>query len=406
MNFFRKNFSLKVLALLGAIVMWVYVVGTSDLIYRVPEEISVEFFNLSEDLVVVSEQSIKVKVAVKAPKKSWKTITNENLEAYVDVKGLAPGQEHRLDVIVSSDSATVSVYEVEPKKVSVTLDSLGEKDFPITLKIEGDVSDQFEVGEPSLSQTNVVISGSQNIIDNILEIRAPIELSANETDEVKRSVALVAVDQEENVVESIVLDPSTIDVVIPIDEIVQSKSFGIKANYDPNQLDEDVSIKSVTIVPLSVELLGDASVLENLEIITTDPIDLTDIRTDIERRAALNIPSGLTLADPLNPFVTVKFEITDEQSTRKLEIPIVVDNIPVELSAMEISPAVIEIEISAQKSVLSDLDEQEISIHIDGSSLEEGEHTFTLTSDNISIPNNVDLVDFNSIEVTLILSNS
>lgn len=401
MYFLRKNLGLKVLTLMGAVALWVYVVGTSDLIYRIPEAIPVKFFNLSENAVIVSDKDITVNVAVKAPKKIWKSITTEHVEAYVDLKGLLPGEEHKLDVIVSPDIAEVSVYQIDPKKISVKLDVLAEKDFLLTLKIDGNVGDNYSVGDPIFSQREVVVKGAQSKVDSILEIRAPITLSQIETSEVKKSVALVAVDQNGDQIDNLIIEPASVDVTIPIQEVKQSKTFGIKANYDPNQLDGDAWIRSVTIVPPTIELLGDASVFENVDIITTEKIDLLNVGTSVERRTMLQIPPGLTLADPLNPFVTVKFDITNEQSTRKIEVPITIENIPTEYSLLTVSPAAIELELRAQKSLLQDLSVSDFKVTLDGSQYEPGTQLVTVTTDAITLPDGVDLADFTNQEITI-----
>ena len=401
MNFLRKNLGIKILTLLGAVALWVYVVGTSDLIYQVPEEIPVSFFNLSEDTVIASDQNVMVKVAVKAPRKVWKNITSENLDAYVDLQGLLPGDEHKLDVVVSSDIAEVSVYRIDPEKITVLLDTLVEKEFPVTLKIEGQVDDNYSVGEPILSQSSVLISDAQTKVDSILEIRAPIQLSDAESGEVKQSVALVAVNQDEEVISDINIEPASIDVTIPIQEVKQSKTFGIKANYDPTQLDSDAWVKSVTIVPPTVELLGDSSVLDSVDIISTDKIDLQDVTGSVERRVQLNIPAGLTLADPLNPFVTVKFEVTDEQATRKIDVPVTVENLSSDFMLLNVSPATIEVEISAPKEVLKELQDSDVSIVIYASSYTGGEQKIEINEDSILLPDGADLIGFSPKEVNI-----
>jgi YbbR domain-containing protein len=404
MKLWSSNIFIRLLSLGGAVAIWVYVVGISNLIYSFPAEIPVEYFNIPENTIIVNNQSTTVRIAVKAQKSVWKTVTANDFRAYVDLKSLQPGDPRTVDVTVSTERSDISIYTVTPKRIDVQLDTLAEKEFPIALKIDGKIGENYTVLDPVSSVENAMVNGAKLRVDSVSAVQALVVLDENATGEVQRSIALRAIDEQGNPIDEITIDPATVDVTIPIQEIKKSKTFGIKVNYNAGELKEGYWIKSVTVFPQTVELLGESSVLEAQDIISTEKVDLIDVSGDVERRVALNVPQGLTLDNQLDRYVTVKVTVTDKQSTRKLTIPINISNIPSGHEVTEVNPLSMEIEIRGSEETLNQINVGDISIEIDGGNLVKGENPMTVDKNNILSPySSIELSDIpeNSLIITL-----
>lgn len=386
MKFFTHNIIFKLMALVGALGLWVYVVGTSSLIYSFPEALPIEFFNRAENAVIVNNQERTVSIKVKAPKNMWNEIEPEEFQAYVDLKGLVPGEVHSVDVIVSSDNSDVSVFSVTPKRIEVLLDTVVEKEFPISLTIDGDIGENYTVEDPLLSQELVMVAGAETKIDTISSVQANVVLSENETGEVKRSVSLKPVREDGEEVEELTIEPATVDVTIPVKEIKKSKTIGITPTYDASELPEGYWVKSITVTPQTVEVLGDASVLNTLELVSTEEIDLSSIDQDTEMRATLRIPENVTLADPTQRFVTVRISVTDDQAQRRLQINVTINDVPDNYEIVSIEPETVEIVLRGSEESFENVDTSLIIAAIDGTALELDQNYVEIFENNILLP--------------------
>lgn len=117
-----NNLHFKILAVIFAILLWVFVINQGFRIDFLEKEIPIQAYNLADDLSLASDLG-NVKLKIRAPKSFWQEYSEESLDAYVDLKYFDKGV-YDIEVKVSSQDSDIQIIEKDPEKISVVIDSI------------------------------------------------------------------------------------------------------------------------------------------------------------------------------------------------------------------------------------------------------------------------------------------
>ncbi len=92
--------------------------------------------------------------------------------ATVDLSGIEPGSGPKsVPVVVQSIDDRINVIDFTPDVVTVQLDELKTKKVPVTVDY-GTVPDGLDIGTPTVSPTEVDVSGPASVVANVVAVRA------------------------------------------------------------------------------------------------------------------------------------------------------------------------------------------------------------------------------------------
>ena len=123
-SFLRSQNFARLLALILAVILWLFVQGDDITRPAVTEQ---EFRDISlevvavEEGVVVKDMPSTVALTLKGSRSALARVNSRDVTAYVDLEGKGPG-EHRLPVRVRSP-ADLDVVSLVPSRVSVIVES-------------------------------------------------------------------------------------------------------------------------------------------------------------------------------------------------------------------------------------------------------------------------------------------
>ena len=122
------------------------------------------------------------------------------VRAIVDLSGLGPGT-HDLPIQIQIGISPVRILTYSPQTLSLTLESLSSKSFPIQLVLRNDPAIGFQAGTPQLSQPTVTISGPESLVSRVKEVSATLDINqAHEN--INRTIPLQALDANEVTLDS------------------------------------------------------------------------------------------------------------------------------------------------------------------------------------------------------------
>lgn len=164
-----QNFTLKLIALALAIVMWILVVGErrSELRLTVPLELR----NLPDRLEISNQSTTQVEVAVRGYSSVLKKLTPGDIDAHIDLSNV---QEGSYVFSFSPDDIGVplgvSVLQVSPSQIDLFLDATGEKTVPVKPMTRGTLVAGYTLGKISADPKMVTLIGARRLLNNLAQV--------------------------------------------------------------------------------------------------------------------------------------------------------------------------------------------------------------------------------------------
>jgi len=400
MKRFLANWELKVLAVLSAIILWFFVVGTENMFYVFPQKIPVKAFNLADNLVVsnkLPEVSLRLKID---NRESVKNLTSDDFSAFVDLEGQKEGNVS-VEVEVSSKSSDVAVVKVEPSQIDINIEKISEKEVPLDYKINGDVAEGFQVGEVRLSEENITVKGSQNVLDSIYKATLPINLD-NNRDDLHTSVSPVVYDSNGEIMNNISFNKESIDVDVIISLLKDQKILGVQPKLVGNP-DDSVLIKSVNVDPSYIVATGDKQALKDLEFAITQDINLNGLKEDkVFTVSIVDLPEGVKVEDDsIKVSITVKNYNSDSTVNRKtVNVPLLIKKFKSVQRGSKLDPPSITLTLEGSKEALAKV-EDSLKINLDISGVSKSGGTVNLNSYDLGLPSGVSVVSISPKVVTV-----
>lgn len=293
----------------------------------------------------------------------------------VDLTGLTPGT-HKVDIeyeqgnndieySVNPSVATVIIYEKVSDTRSLSYDIINSNKLNSTLI----------VNDVKLSVEEVTIRGAEYKIEKVASVKALIDLEnlvkKEAGTQTLNDVTLKAYDSEGNVVD-VEFVPSKISAEVNL----ASPSKTVSLNFVPKgNLATGKAIGGYKFSKNEVTIYGDANTLSEINGLDVI-VDVSNLTSDTSFKAEIKKPSGVKSVS-VN-YVTVELTITDSSSEPiKFSIPLTGMNVGEGLIAQPIDNdnGFITVEVQGASSVLSSIDESDITAYVDLKGLSEGKYT-------------------------------
>ena len=293
----------------------------------------------------------------------------------VDLTGLTPGT-HRvsmqydqgrngIEYSVNPGVATVIIYKKVSDTRSLSYDIINDNKLDTTLI----------VNSVKLSTDEVTIRGAEYKINQVATIKALIDvdnLSKKEAGtQTLNDIALKAYDNNGNVVD-VEFVPSKISAEVDL----ASPSKSVSLNFVPKgNLAAGKAIGGYTFSQNEVTVYGDSETLSSINSLDV-VVDVSNLASDTSFKAEIKKPSGVKSIS-VN-YITVNLTVTDSSSEPvKFNIPLTGINVGEGLIAQPINNdnGFITVEVQGASSVLSSIDESDITVYVDLSGLSEGTYT-------------------------------
>ncbi len=381
LRWFISNFSTLLLAFALALVVWISAVTAADPNIERTRVVSLEIVGLDPDMLVVGTAPTQVRVVLEAPTSVMDSLnSSENaVIAWVDVAGLDPGTyELEVQTQINPTFQPVRSKQVIPEFVTLKLESLITRTFPVNLEINGEPSVGYLKGTPRFSPTSVTVSGAASLVSQIAEIRASLDISAA-IETITRDLPLIALDSSGAPVSGVTISPPEINVTQPIilqygyrNVIVRVVTEGQPAN--------GYKLTNITVSPLNVVVFSsDPQLVNDLPgYVETEPIDLSGAEDDVDVYVGLNLPPGISIVG--DPFVLVQVSIAAIESSLTFTVPVTpIGLLPTRAALIE--PSTVDIILSGPLPILNELEPSDIRVVVDVTDLEVGTYQLELRVD-------------------------
>ena len=248
MNYFLgRNLLPKLLAILVALILWIFVMNEQNPPVEGTFQVSLTSRNLSGKMIVM-EAPESVRVKVRGLRNAIAGAAGRNFQAYVDLKGLSPGQ-YDLPVAVALPPG-YELLEVVPAKVNVKIEAVQSRNFPVEARLTGPIVGQMTLGKVEVTPKTVTITGPQSILDSVGKVLAPVEIR-DRTPAFAIEAKLFIAGVDGNELKSLKVDPTQVKVSGVLEPGVITKTVDVKTVLTGN-LPEGVLLRRVFTEPAKV----------------------------------------------------------------------------------------------------------------------------------------------------------
>lgn len=399
-----KNFALKILAVILAIVLWIVIVNVDNPSQRKTiSGITVNLLNgdvlTDMDYIYQVNSGSVISIVVKAPQTIIEELKASDFTAYADFSERAADSD-KVPIHVSCNKEDienqVDIISLRTEYVQLSIDNKVDRDFELTVDISGNPAEDYIVGGNSISPTTIKVTGAESIVSRIETAVLRYNVDGM-TDNIDDAVVPVFLDAKGNEVNTDKLNVSRKTIRLKID-IFPTKwvpvNFAVSGEpaegyemtgYEPN-------LESVKIAA-SREQLASISAID----VPSGTIDITGLEQDSVLSAELStyLPNGCTIVSSENKLeVDVKLE---KIVTAGIEVPVRDINISgisndYEYEITSGGRNTITIEVSGRESVINQVTAADLTLSADVSGRGGGRYKipvtvadsdrFTVVSDN------------------------
>ena len=280
----KENLLARVICLLVACGLWVYVMTDQNPIVERNVEVRLQQMNLPSNMMVFNAPN---KVVVKV--RGTRTKVSDNLEnritASLNLKSVTEGQQ---TVPVKVSFASGDVVQVIPSEVSVYVDTVSEKKVPVITRIVGAVSNDLTIGHSTITPAQVTLRGATHRIDKVNKVVAPIDVTDHSGDFQAES-ELVAVSDDGYDIPNMKIIPERVMVHATMVSQMLSVDIPVKLVVS-GELPKGVTVTKTEILPEKVRITAPPSLLNELKAINTKPVDVSKLAGSTAVAAELDLP--------------------------------------------------------------------------------------------------------------------
>lgn len=365
-------------ALILAIIVWISSVTSSDpnevVTYTNP--IPLTILGQNPDLIISEMSSSNVIITVRAPHSVHEQLSRNinSVNARLNLSGFGAGT-YEVTPEISTTYKPVQIVDISPAEIELTLEQITNKTFDIKLLLAGNLPISYEAQEPVLSTDTVQLLGPESKISEVFDVVANIDLT-NVTSTISRNVDLRPIDRRGNVVQDITLNPTNINVEVPIKQLVGYRNVFIKI-VTTGSIAQGYHLTSLVVNPPNVTIYAsNPAMVGNMpSFLDTAPVNLNGAKEDFSINVPLQIQDGVTVIGSQEVTVEVGIEAI-QSSIQLIGIPVEIINLGEGLDAT-ISPQSVDVYISGPMNLLDNVTTESVHVILDLENRTAG--TFQLT---------------------------
>lgn len=368
----------KVFSLLVAIVLWMYVIESTD----APgtkrfTNVDIQFQGIEtlqeNGLTILEGADATVSVEVTGERKKLNQVERDNLMVVVDVSTITgPGDYTRTCMASIYPAVSGLTVSRSPDQIELKIDRIINKSVPVELDIQGTMPEGYVLDTDTLLEPDAVdVQGPEDVLDSIAYAYATVDVSdLRQTSTVKVSYTLMDAAGNPVDMKNIVLPTPSVSVTLTVH----------KAGEVPLTLDVTMipgvpeSAVSYSIEPSSITIKGSPEILSTINTINLGSVSVATLLEQGETQVTLPLilPNGVT-ADDVPSEATVTFDFS-QLGDKTLTLPatqfLPQDGVTYDTQSLDVR-------VVGTDSAVAALMPEDLTVSFDSTGLEEGTHTVT-----------------------------
>ena len=357
-NKLKNNSKIKIISLLSAMVLWMYVMAIVD-----PEEtklfenIPVTITNKNElnerDLVIYPEQDLTTNIYVTGKLSNLKKVTKDDINVYGQINNPLEGNN---EIYLKVSTSQRVNYDFKNPVMIVTLEKIISEDKSIKVDITGSGKNNVDNIMLQDNIDKVSVSGPRSLVNKVKRVVGTVKVNG-ELNDFSQSIKLEPVDANGKVVEGIELEKDSVNVNITL---LTQKTVPITLKLSDNS----ESGVNYTMSQNTVTIKGKKDIVDSINDIETQPVKLSEILPGTSKDIYLQVPSGITIE---TKYITIK---KNSEENAVAEYTYTAENIEIRNNTENIDKSKIKIPNSINVSIeylqsIGLINKDDIKLYID-----------------------------------------
>lgn len=357
-NKLKNNSKIKIISLLSAMVLWMYVMAIVD-----PEEtklfenIPVTITNKNElnerDLVIYPEQELTTNIYVTGKLSNLKKVTKDDINVYGQINNPLEGNN---EIYLKVSTSQRVNYDFKNPVMIVTLEKIISEDKSIKVDITGSGKNNVDNIMLQDNIDKVSVSGPRSLVNKVKRVVGTVKVNG-ELNDFSQSIKLEPVDANGKVVEGIELEKDSVNVNITL---LTQKTVPITLKLSDNS----ESGVNYTMSQNTVTIKGKKDIVDSINNIETQPVKLSEILPGTSKDIYLQVPSGITIE---TKYITIK---KNSEENAVAEYTYTAENIEIRNNTENIDKSKIKFPNSINVSIeylqsIGSINKDDIKLYID-----------------------------------------
>ncbi len=371
------NLSLAVLSLALALSLWLFVNERENpkQVETFNSAVPIKFVNVPNDLAIANASETSVRVQVEATQSDLSKLSVNDFDATANLGGYQKGVASVV-VSVKPPNSNVSITDVTPLKVDVTLEDLRSKDVPVKVALTGTPQLGFTAGDQSVTPERATVSGAESLVALVDSAAADVGLTGLRVDIDNERVALKPRDARGGEISRVTVNPASASVSVKLVQTDFSQNFAVTPSIRGIPA-AGYNVTGITVDPNTVVVTAPKDVLQQIDAvrgIATEEISIADQRSDVIRQVDVVLPDRAHLQTDTK--VNVHIAISPSRGEFTFGAAPQLRNVSNNLAAT-VADATVTVTLSGDLPTLQSLGPGAVSVTVDCSGLGPGLYAIT-----------------------------
>lgn len=356
-----SNASSILMALFFAAVIWIVATNEENPFREglFPDAVPITFEHRADGLTLRDPSRLAARVRIRTEANRWDTLNSSNFQLRADLGGLDAG-DYTITLTGASDDPNVRVIGIDPPTVQVRLEKIRQVQVAVRVRVLDEPPPGYELKSVQVTPSQVVVTGPQGDLERVNDATVEVALRGAKS-AVDREANVVLHDAQGNQVQNLKIEPTTVQVHMPIEQRVGYKDVAVKAIISGSSA-SGYWVSDISVDPATVTLVGAPEELNKLGgFVETDALDLNGAKENITKRVRLKLPEGVSVLNTTD--VTLRVAVDPVLSGLTVQRQVSVSD-SCTLPA-QVSPDAVQVILSGPLPILQTLKREDVQIFVD-----------------------------------------
>lgn len=381
----KNNMWMKILSVVIAILIWLFVANTNDPVitkrfYSIPVKVTNEDALTKRGYAYEILDGEEVNITVKGKSSIVRSMNISDFQAVADFSKLSKVDAVPIDVTSKKYSDQLDITLGTTNTMKIKKDEVVTISVPVNVTVKGNPEEGYAVGRTTSTPNLIKVSGPENLLSSAKEIRTSVSVDGISHDVTTTDKPVLYDEEGKKIISNqIEFDTSSISIYV---ELWKTKTVDVKLSYTGEPA-ENYHLVSFDYEPKQITVAAPDDTLKELDSITLDSISIDGLQEDYEKDIDLTqtlLPENVILANDDSSDVKAKATI-EKITSHKLTFTKSDINVTNNSNGYKVSfdkDNEYSILVDGAASVIKGLKIKDFTPWIDVNGLEPGEHEVSL----------------------------
>ena len=397
LNSITHNLGYKLLSLLFAAVLWIFVVNYDDpkMTKSFTSSVSLENASYLTEMgkcYTVLDNSNVIQFTVTAKRSYMEKLASTDFKVSADFQNIIVDEEKGIgsvpiDISALRYSSQITI-PVTNKELVVSLEDVMTSQFIVSAQTTGNLNEGKVLGEVKATPNLIRISGPKSVVEQVSSVYARIDVTGM-TGDVSSACIPVLCDQYDNPVDTARLTYNTSTITVNA-EILDTKDVGLVFAYT-GEPDDGFILESIEYEPETVTVKGKVAALNRITNVSVPAaaLDITGARGDVKQTIDVSafLPNGVSLVGDGKVNVTAVIDSIVSKNITFFTSRIEILNLPDDYD-IRFRDKYISLVLTGKENIINNTSSSSVVLTLDASLLTQGSNRARLLAD---VPVGVDV---------------